>query len=92
MDENARHRMPIFCQEILEHLNDAHGRNSLLATYVHYQACIPPEQHAAVGVPVRPLSMPPQRKLGRRSSQSDVATSPTNATCDAEVCCFKLNN
>ncbi|KZR95844.1 Dedicator of cytokinesis protein, partial [Daphnia magna] len=29
--------------EILDHLNDPHGRNSLLATYVHFQACVPQE-------------------------------------------------
>ena len=57
-------------QEILDHSSDSHGRNSLLATYIHFQACVPQPESRNYGPPLvqRPLSIPPQRKHSQRSS------------------------
>jgi hypothetical protein len=72
-------------QEILDHLNDLHGRNSLLATYVHFQACVPQESRAYGPAQHRPLSIPPQRKQHRRTSQPEVHLNADNLGLDAEI-------
>ncbi|XP_046442972.1 dedicator of cytokinesis protein 7-like isoform X3 [Daphnia pulex] len=71
--------------EILDHLNDLHGRNSLLATYVHFQACVPQESRAYGPAQHRPLSIPPQRKQHRRTSQPEVHLNADNLGLDAEI-------
>ena len=59
------------CQK-LDHLNDHHGRNNLLATYVHFQALVLQEDRLFGTTLHRPLSVPPQRKCNRSKSQPEV--------------------
>jgi hypothetical protein len=72
-------------QEILDHLNDLHGRNSLLATYVHFQACVPQENRVYGPTQHRSLSIPPQRKHNRRTSQPEVHLNADNMGLDTEI-------
>ena len=70
----------------MDQSNDHHGRNSLLATYIHYQACVPQESRAYGPILQRPLSIPPQRKHSRSTSQPEVHVNlDTLSTCDIEV-------
>lgn len=69
----------------MDHLNDQHGRNSLLSTYVHFQACVPQEGRVYGPAAHRPQSMPPQRKHNRSTSQSEVHLNVENLGLDAEI-------
>jgi len=72
-------------QEILDHLNDQHGRNGLLSTYIHFQACVPQESRSYGPVLQRPMSVPPQRKHSRSTSQPEVHANLETLALDAEV-------
>lgn len=66
-------------------MNDHHGRNSLLATYLHFQACVPQEGRGYGPGSHRPQSMPPQRKHNRSTSQSEAHSNVETMGLDAEI-------
>ena len=78
--------MILKCQEILDHLNDHHGRNNLLATYVHFQACVPQEGRVYGTTLHRPLSVPPQRKQNRSTSQPEVHAETLGLDAEINSC------
>lgn len=57
----------------------------MLATYVHFQACVPQENRVCCPPQHRPLSLPPQRKHNRRISQPEVHLNVENVGLDAEI-------
>ena len=68
----------------MDHSNDQHGRNNLLATYVYFQACVPQESRAYGPMLQRPLSIPPQRKH-RSTSHPDAHANLESLGLDAEI-------
>ncbi|GAB6031639.1 hypothetical protein CHUAL_009399 [Chamberlinius hualienensis] len=80
--------------DLLDHNNDQHGRNGLLATYVQFQCTLPHPSNVSSCPPsgiyptnVRPVSMPiPKNYYGRSTSNPDLVGHLPVLDADSEVC------